>query len=223
MSSLKKSDPIAGHHQQLVFLGPPGSGKGTQARLLAARFGFAHISTGVILRKQIRAGTLIGHQAKQFIDDGHLVPDPIVRSLAEDAIRAQRYQGFILDGYPRTLQQAQWLTQFLDSQGVSLTAVVTLVIEDEEVVLRLSQRRIHALTGENFHLSSKPPPEEESEYIVARPDDQPDAIRERLKVYHQQTYPLVEYYRSKDQLLPIDAVDTFSEVHSKICNHLNLV
>ena len=208
--------------RQLVFLGPPGSGKGTQARLLAARYGWRHISTGAILRKEIKAGTPLGCEAVSYIEDGQLVPDEVVRTLAEQAIQAENYAGFILDGYPRTIQQALWLNEFMASQQVSLTSVINFVIENEEVVLRLSQRRIHSLTGENFHLINKPPPKEQSKFIIVRPDDQPDAIRKRLKVYDQQTHPLVEYYRGQNILLPVSALGSFSEVNEEIHRLLKL-
>ena len=207
---------------RLVFFGPPGAGKGTQARRLTSRFGFAHISTGVILRKIIRANTPLGQEAAGYINDGNLVPDRIVRILAEDAMLDANFSGFILDGYPRTLQQAKWLQEFLLSQGMSLTAVINFALSDEDVVSRLSQRRIHRLTGENFHLSNKPPPPEEAEFMITRPDDQPETIKQRLKTYYRDTHPLVEYYRSRDLLRPIDASGAFTEVYSQICEVLQL-
>lgn len=207
---------------RIVFLGPPGSGKGTQARLLSANHGLTHISTGVILRREINAGTPLGLEAKKYIENGGLTPDELVRALAEKAMTEINCRDFVLDGYPRTLRQAHWLQDFLDSRGISLTAALNLVIDDEDVVLRLSQRRIHRRTGENFHLSHKPPPEEELEYIISRPDDHPDAIRKRLKVYDQHTRPLVEYYRSQDLLLTVHALGSFREVRSQVCKLLQL-
>ena len=207
---------------RIVFLGPPGAGKGTQARLLSANYGLAHISTGVILRQEMDAETSLGREAKKYIENGHLTPDELVRELAEDAMMEVQCRNFILDGYPRTLRQAQWLQDFLHSQGASLTATLNLVIDDEDVVSRLSQRRIHSRTGENFHLSHKPPPEEESEFIISRPDDQPEAIRKRLKIYDQRTRPLIEYYRLKNLLLTVHALGSFHEVRSQICSLLQL-
>ncbi|MXW15476.1 MAG: adenylate kinase [Rhodothermaceae bacterium] len=221
MGKRKNPDIVEADHR-LVFLGPPGSGKGTQARLLATKRGLSHISTGVILRTEIKAETPIGTEARKYIVTGRLVPDEMIRSLAEDAIKAANFRGFILDGYPRTIQQAQWLHEFLDAQEVSLTAVIQLVLDDEDVVSRLSQRRIHSLTGENFHLSNKPPPKEEAEFIVSRPDDQPDAIRKRLKVYYRETHPLIEYYDSRGLLLPVQALGSFSEVHAQIRSTLQM-
>ena len=120
MGERTRSDAVGMEHR-LVFLGPPGSGKGTQARILAKRYGFQHISTGVILRKQIRAKTELGYEARKYIEEGRLVPDQIVRELAEKAILDRHAQGFILDGYPRTIHQAEWLDEFLASQERSLT------------------------------------------------------------------------------------------------------
>ena len=219
---VKTAPDNAAGDRQLVFLGPPGSGKGTQARLLAAKYGWKHISTGAILRREIRAGTPLGSEAGKYIDDGQLVPDEVVRILAENAIREEDNTGFILDGYPRTIQQALWLREFMASRKVPLNAVINLVIDNEDVVFRLSQRRIHSLTGENFHLSNKPPPQEQSEFIVTRPDDQPDAIRRRLNVYDEQTRPLVEYYSRQDVLVPVSALGSFSEVSSEIQRLLKL-
>ncbi|MCY4172373.1 MAG: adenylate kinase [Bacteroidetes bacterium] len=206
---------------RLVFLGPPGSGKGTQARLLASRFGMKHISTGAILRGEIDAGTCLGIEAKKYIENGQLVPDHLVRSLAENAIKSEDCKGFILDGYPRTIQQALWLCEFMDAEAESLTAVINLTISNEDVVSRLSQRRINSCTGENFHLSNKPPPQEQSKFIVIRSDDQPDAIRQRLKIYHELTHPLVEYYSKKKLLIAVDALGSFGAVNSEICRVLN--
>ncbi len=221
MGKRLKPDPIRSEHR-LVFLGPPGSGKGTQARLLAKRHGFSHISTGVLLRREIRAHTDLGIEAQRYIKEGRLAPDHIVRQLAEDAIAEENFQGFILDGYPRTIQQAHWLCEFLGANSVSLTSVVNLEIDDEDVISRLSQRRIHSRTGENFHLSNKPPPQEESKFIITRQDDQPDAIRKRLKVYYQLTHPLINHYAAQNILFAIQAVGSFSEVQSQICAHLGL-
>ncbi len=207
---------------RLIFLGPPGSGKGTQARLLASRFGLKHISTGAILRGEIQSGTQLGSEAEKYIENGQLVPDHLVRSLAENAIKSQDCKRFILDGYPRTIQQALWLCEFMEVQGVSMTAVINLVIENEDVVSRLSQRRIHSSTGENFHLSNKPPPEEQSKFIITRSDDQPDAIRRRLKIYHELTHPLVEYYLTRGLLIHVNALGSFNEVNSEICQALKL-
>ncbi|MCY4001168.1 MAG: adenylate kinase [Bacteroidetes bacterium] len=213
--------PEKGAHR-IVFLGPPGSGKGTQARLLMSQFGLEHISTGAMLRSEIESGTPLGLQAQGYIENGQLAPDQLVRTLAEKALKTHDCQQFILDGYPRTVQQAIWLCEFMDSRSITISAAVNFIIDREEVVARLSQRRINYRTGENFHLSDKPPPQDQSEYIITRKDDQPDAIRKRLNIYHERTHPLVDYYSDKKLLVPVDAKASFTEVNEQICNLLKL-
>ena len=141
---------------RIALFGPPGAGKGTQARLLVERYRLRHISTGVIIRAAMKAETPAGLEAKKYVNQGQLVPDAVVRKLAEDAIAAQGYDDFVLDGYPRTVQQAQWLTAFLAAHGRSLDAVIFFVLADDGIVDRLSKRRVHAETGENYHLDHKP-------------------------------------------------------------------
>ena len=166
---------------RIALFGPPGAGKGTQARLLVERHGLCHISTGNILRAAIKKQTPVGLEAKKYIDAGQLVPDAVVRELAEEAIAEQEYRLFILDGYPRTVQQAEWLTEFLDAHDTALDAVVSFTLPDDAVIDRLSKRRMHKETGENYHLDHKPPPPDvDPVLIIQRRDDQPEAIRERL-------------------------------------------
>lgn len=202
---------------RIVLFGPPGAGKGTQARLLSKRRGLAHISTGVIIRNAMEKGTNVGQEARAYVEAGELVPDSVVRRLAEDAIAEQDYEDFVLDGYPRTLQQAKWLTAFLEKQDAPLTAIVNLEVPDEKIVERLSQRRVHKETGENFHLEAKPPPPEvDSSLIVQRPDDRPESIRKRLAVYHEETAPVRAYYEDRRSFRSIKATGSFEEVYDRI-------
>lgn len=205
---------------RLAFFGPPGAGKGTQARLASARFGLRHISTGRILRVAIKEQTAIGRVAQTYIDKGSLVPDEVVRDLAEDAMRKCDFGGFILDGYPRTERQAKWLMDFLGRNDRPMTAVVHFVLSDDEVIARLSRRRINKETGENFHLDYKPPPLQIRHLIIQRRDDRPEAIRRRLGVYEAETQPVAQYFQVAGLIHEIDALGSFETVHERVCSLL---
>jgi adenylate kinase len=204
---------------RIALFGPPGAGKGTQARLLSERRGLRHLSTGVIIRQAIEAETPVGQKAQPFVDAGELVPDEIMRPLAEEAIAGEDFTRFVLDGYPRTLQQAEWLTAFLEEHDAPFTAVVNLDVPDENIVERLSKRRVHKETGENFHLDAKPPPSDlDPSLIVQRPDDRSEAIRKRLAVYREETAPVRAYYerRAESSFRSIDGTGSFEEVYDRL-------
>lgn len=202
---------------RIALFGPPGVGKGTQALLLTERFGLKQISTGNILREAVQAGTPVGREAQGYMEAGQLVPGRIVRVLAEEAIAAQHYDQFVLDGYPRTVEQAEWLEDFLAVHLPSLHAVISLSVPDEVIVDRLSKRRIHRLTGENYHLDFRPPPPGvDDDLILQRPDDRPEAIRKRLAVYRAETHPVQAYYRRKGYLFEVDGVGAVEEVFGRI-------
>ena len=180
---------------KLVFLGPPGAGKGTQAKLVAANRGIVHISTGDMLRQAVAAGTAIGKQVKEIMESGQLVSDDlIVAVIAERINESDCKGGYILDGFPRTVAQAQALEAMLAARKESLDAVVYFSIPNEELLSRLENRRVQ----EN------------------RADDNVEAQRERLKVYEQQTAPLVEFYRSKQMLREIDAQGSVEQIQSAL-------
>lgn len=206
---------------RIALFGPPGAGKGTQASLLAERWGLRHISTGNLLREAIRSETPIGQKAAHYVRAGQLVPDELVRELAEEAIADAGYDDFVLDGYPRTVQQATWLTDFLRRHAGPLHAVLVFRIPDGVIVDRLSKRRIHKETGENFHLDHKPPPPDvDPDLIIQRRDDRPEAIQRRLEVYREETQPVEAYYRERGQLIEVDAVGDFTDVHQRIVDIL---
>lgn len=207
---------------RIVLFGPPGVGKGSQASLLQERLELRHVSTGVILRRAIRAGTPVGRAAEEYVTSGRLVPGTIVRALAEEAVREAGYDDFVLDGYPRTIEQAEWLDEFLRAYGSPLHGVLSLAVPDQVIVDRLSKRRIDTETGENYHLDFRPPPADlPGERIVQRADDRPEAILKRLAVYREQTAPVEGWYRDRGELRDVDGVGAFEEVHRRIADVLN--
>lgn len=202
---------------RLIIFGPPGAGKGTQAGLLEERHGITQISTGDILREAMAQETELGMKAKSYIDAGELVPDALVRDLAEQAIADEGHDDFMLDGYPRTDQQAEWLTEFSESNETPLDAVLSMEVPDDVLVRRLSRRRVHEETGETYHLDHDPPPDDvDSDLIVQRSDDEPDTIQNRLDVYREETEPLATYYEERDLLVPVDGTGGIEEVFGRI-------
>lgn len=206
---------------RLIIFGPPGAGKGTQARLLEQRRGLTQISTGDLLRTAMSEGTPLGKKAKTYVNAGELVPDELVRDLAEKAIAEEGYDDFNLDGYPRTPQQAEWLTEFLREHDAPLDAVVSLQVSDDVLVRRLSRRRVHKETGETYHLDHDPPPDDvDPDLIIQRSDDEPETVRNRLNVYREETEPLASYYERRGQLVAVDGVGDIEEVYDRIVNVL---
>ncbi|MFP4228958.1 MAG: adenylate kinase [Salinivenus sp.] len=202
---------------RLVLFGPPGAGKGTQAQLLEKRRGLVQIATGNIIREALKKETPLGKKAKSYVEAGELVPDELVRDLAENAIADEGCDDFVLDGYPRTKQQAEWLTEFLEEHTAPLTVVVSLSVPDDVIVRRLSRRRVHTETGEVYHLDHDPPPEDvDPEHIVQRDDDRPETVRNRLSVYREETEPLEAYYDQRDLLVRVDGVGGIEEVYGRI-------
>ncbi len=202
---------------RIVLFGPPGVGKGSQARFLSEREGVAHISTGVLLRRAIRGGTEVGLQAKGYVEAGKLVPGALVRELAENAIEKVRLDRFVLDGYPRTIEQAEWLEEFLTGRGTELDTVLSLVVPPEVIIDRLSKRRVNRETGENYHLDFKPPPADvPEELIIQRKDDTPEAIMHRLEIYDEETHPVQAWYRERGMLQEIDGRGSFEDVYQLI-------
>ncbi|MCA9473577.1 MAG: adenylate kinase [Nitrospirales bacterium] len=207
---------------RVIFLGPPGVGKGTQADSIATRFGLAKVSTGDLLREGVANGTQLGLQAKQYMDRGALVPDEVVINLIEEKIGApESAKGFLLDGFPRTVAQANKLTEILDAKTQSIDKVVYFVLQREEIVRRLSGRRSCPNCQAVFHVESIPPQTPDicdfcSSGLVQRNDDKPETIQSRLSVYDEQTAPLIEYYRNKKKLYELDGSGTVLEVQERL-------
>ena len=207
---------------RLIIFGPPGAGKGTQAGLLEDRRGITQISTGDIFREAMSKETPLGKKAKSYVEAGELVPDELVRKLAEQAIADEGHDDFVLDGYPRTRQQAEWLTEFFEEHQTPLDLVLNMEVSDEVIVRRLSRRRVHEETGETYHLDHDPPPDGvDPELVVQRSDDKPETIRNRLSVYRDETAPLASYYEERGVLVSVDAVGDIEEVYQRIVQVLD--
>ena len=201
---------------RLILFGPPGSGKGTQAAILVEREGLVHLSTGNMFRAAIRQGTPIGLRAKEHMDGGHLVPDETAWGIARDALAALGFDDFVLDGYPRTIQQAVWLDNELAERG-GVPFFISLEVPDDVIVRRLSGRRMHPATGKIYHVEFNPPPESVSDdELIQRPDDHPEAILNRLEVYHTETCPVKEHYGETGMIAEVDGQGDVNEVAARI-------
>ena len=206
----------------LVLLGPPGAGKGTQADRLRKDFSLPYYSTGIILREAVEAQSELGKKAKEYMDRGDLVPDELIcEVIAERFDSGEADDGFLLDGFPRTVGQAEMLDALLDSRGRELTAVLLIDAPDDEVVRRLSGRRTCAKGQHVYHVEFDPPKHEgvcdqDGSRLIQRDDDKPETVRKRLAVYHEQTEPLVDWYEDKGVLRRFDGQRSPDEVHDRI-------
>ncbi|GAA2171535.1 MULTISPECIES: adenylate kinase [Glycomyces] len=204
---------------RLVLVGPPGAGKGTQAEIIAERLGVPKISTGDIFRANVSGGTPLGLKAKEYMDAGNLVPDEVTNEMVADRLAQDDAKGgFLLDGYPRNTEQAKVLDRVLEAAGSTLDLALELVASDDEVVRRLSGRRVSKSTGKVYHLEFDPPADPDSDDLYQRSDDQPETIKNRLKVYAEQTAPLVGYYEAQGKLVRIDAIGEVAEVTERALN-----
>jgi adenylate kinase len=206
----------------LILLGPPGAGKGTQAQRLREDFQVPFISTGDMLRSNVKEGTELGQEAEKYMKAGDLVPDGLIVAMVAERLRKEdALDGFILDGFPRTIEQAKALDKQLSELGRRVTAALLIDVPDEEVIKRLSGRRVCVKSGHNYHVDYDPPKHEgvcdqDGSRLIRRDDDDPEVIQNRLRVYHDQTAPLIEYFDEKGVMRRIDGTRDATEVHDHI-------
>jgi adenylate kinase len=206
----------------LILLGPPGAGKGTQAERLREDFDVAYIATGDILRKAVAEETELGKKAKEYMNNGDLVPDEIIIGVILEEVESEAARdGFLLDGFPRTVEQAKALDEALARLDRRLTAVLLIDVPDDEVVRRLSGRRMCAKSGHVYNVHTDPPKHDEvcdrdGSRLVQREDDREETVRKRVDVYHRQTAPLIRFYEDRDLLKRFDGTRSPTEVHDHI-------
>lgn len=207
---------------KIIMLGAPGAGKGTQAKRIAAKYDIPHISTGDIFRANIKNNTELGQKAKTFMDKGELVPDELVVDLIMDRFKeADCANGYVLDGFPRTIPQAEALDKALSANGEAVDFAINVEVPDENIINRMSGRRACVGCGATYHIVYNPTKVEGvcdacGEKLILRDDDQPETVKNRLSVYHEQTQPLIEYYSKKDVLKEVDGTKDMEDVFSDI-------
>jgi adenylate kinase len=206
----------------LVLLGPPGAGKGTQAERLVEDFGLPYYSTGIILREAVAEESELGKEAKKYMDKGELVPDELINNVIGERLDSgEADDGFLLDGFPRTIGQAEMLEKTLEGRGRELSGVLLIDAPDDEVVRRLSGRRTCAKNSHVYHVEFDPPKNEgvcdqDGSRLIQRDDDKPETVRKRLSVYHDQTEPLIKWYEDRGLLRRFDGTRPPDEVHDRI-------
>ena len=202
---------------RLAFFGPPGAGKGTQAKRLAEHHDFAHVSTGDLFRAAIHDQTELGRQVDGLLQAGELVPDDVTNAVVAERLESLGYERFVLDGFPRTVEQARWLLAHLAEHDAPLDAVVSLRVPEDDLVGRLSRRRTDPETGAIYHLDFNPPPASvPRDRLVHRPDDRPDAVRHRLEVYDEETAPVEAVLRSHVRFFEVDGTGPLDEVQDRV-------
>lgn len=207
---------------KIIMLGAPGAGKGTQAKKIAAKYDIPHISTGDIFRANIKNGTELGKKAKTFMDQGLLVPDELVVDLVVDRVNQDDCaNGYVLDGFPRTIPQAEALDTALESLGQKMDYAINVEVPDENIVQRMSGRRACVDCGATYHIVYAPSKKEDicdncGGNLILRDDDKPETVQKRLGVYHEQTQPLIDYYTDKKILVEVDGTIDINDVFAEI-------
>ena len=207
---------------KIIMLGAPGAGKGTQAKMIAEKYGIAHVSTGDIFRMNIKEGTALGKEAKTYMDQGLLVPDELtVRILLDRVAREDCANGYVLDGFPRTIPQAQVLDQALAEMDDAIDYAINVDVPDENIIGRMTGRRACVTCGATYHIVHIPPKQEGicdacGKELVLRDDDREETVSKRLSVYHEQTQPLIDFYTAKGILRTIDGTEKMQDVFANI-------
>ena len=211
---------------KIIMLGAPGAGKGTQAKMIASKYGIPHISTGDIFRANIKNGTELGAKAKQYMDKGELVPDELVVDLIMDRFKEDDAQkGYVLDGFPRTIPQAEALDKALSAAGEDIDFAINVEVPDENIINRMSGRRACVGCGATYHIKYNAPKVEGicdtcGKELILRDDDKPETVKNRLEVYHNQTQPLIDYYEKKGKLKEVDGTVDMNDVFNAIVDIL---
>ncbi len=211
---------------KIVLLGPPGAGKGTQAKSISNRYSILHISTGDIFRKNISENTPLGVEAKRYMDNGQLVPDEVTINMVKDRLEQDDCKnGYLLDGFPRTVHQAEALEEFLNSRGESLDTSLLIEVPTNFILERMTGRRVCPSCGASYHVKFNPPTEDGKcdvcgSDVIQRKDDTVETVQERLDVYQRQTQPLIDFYEAKNKLSVVDGTKAINEVFEDICKIL---
>ncbi len=211
---------------KIIMLGAPGAGKGTQAKMIADKYGVPHISTGDIFRANIKNGTELGTEAKKYMDQGLLVPDELtVKILLDRVAQDDCKNGYVLDGFPRTIPQANVLEEALDKLGDKIDYAINVDVPDENIIRRMGGRRACLACGATYHIEHVPPKQEGicdrcGKELILRDDDKPETVKNRLNVYHEQTQPLIEFYESRGVLKSVDGTVDMSDVFAAIVDIL---
>lgn len=214
---------------KIVLLGPPGAGKGTQAKLISEKYSIPHISTGDIFRKNISEKTKLGIEAKKYIDNGQLVPDQVTIDIVKDRLtKDDCKEGFLLDGFPRTVKQAEALDEFLNENHNKIDAALLIDVEEKFILERMTGRRVCPSCGASYHIKFNPPKVEGkcdacNSDLIQRKDDTEVTVKERLDVYNKQTQPLIDYYKNQDALLKVEGTKEINAVFDEICDALKAV
>jgi len=211
---------------KIIMLGAPGAGKGTQAKKIAEKYAIPHISTGDIFRANLKAGTELGKKAKEYMDAGALVPDELTVDLVMDRIsKDDCVNGYILDGFPRTIHQAEKLTEALSANGGEIDHAITVDVPDAVIIDRMAGRRMCSNCGASYHMVNIPTKMEGicdqcGTELIVRDDDKPETVKKRLAVYHEQTMPVIHYYGEKDLVLLVDGTQSMDTVFAAIVDKL---